>query len=153
MGVLEQLKAFSALFKETGHTREGDILNHVAVLSTLPVELGGLGYKPDSILDTEQKDSVLFLLSAWMESLNSTDRVKSTPAHLSSRPEGRRGMTLSEKIFAAHDISGRGEVKPGDVIRVDVDWILASETAWLVHKIKHTPESSLLTHSAHGANV
>lgn len=138
IGVLEQLEVFPALFNKAGYTREGDILKHVAFLSTLPLELGGLGYKPDSILDTEQKDGVLSLLSAWMESLNSIDRAKSTPAYLSSRPKGRRGMTLSEKIFAAHSISGKGEVKPGDVIRVDVDWILASETAWMVREMKHT---------------
>ena len=41
-------------------------------------------------------------------------------------------MTLSEKIFAAHDIERKGEVKPGDMIRVDVDWIIASELSWSV---------------------
>ncbi|KAK5735061.1 hypothetical protein LTR17_008397 [Elasticomyces elasticus] len=39
-------------------------------------------------------------------------------------------MTVAEKIFAAHDVSGKGEVKPGDVIRLDVDWIIASELSW-----------------------
>jgi len=73
---------------------------------------------------------VLFLVSAWLESLNSEDRAKNPPKMLSSRPEGRRGMTLSEKIFAAHDIERRGELKPGDMVRVDVDWIMASELSW-----------------------
>jgi hypothetical protein len=41
-------------------------------------------------------------------------------------------MTLAEKVYAAHDIDQKGEVKPGDVIRVDVDWILASELSWKV---------------------
>jgi homoaconitase/3-isopropylmalate dehydratase large subunit len=39
-------------------------------------------------------------------------------------------MTLAEKIFAAHDVRGTGHVKPGDVIRLDVDWVLASELSW-----------------------
>jgi hypothetical protein len=51
---------------------------------------------------------------------------------LDVRPKERRGMTTSEKIFAAHDIERKGEVKPGDMIRVDVDWIMASELSWSV---------------------
>jgi homoaconitase/3-isopropylmalate dehydratase large subunit len=39
-------------------------------------------------------------------------------------------MTLAEKIFAAHDISRRGDVRPGDTIRLDVDWVVASELSW-----------------------
>ena len=39
-------------------------------------------------------------------------------------------MTLAEKIFAAHDVARRGEVRPGDVIRLDVDWVIASELSW-----------------------
>ena len=39
-------------------------------------------------------------------------------------------MTLAEKIFAAHDVARRGEVQPGDVIRLDVDWVIASELSW-----------------------
>ena len=81
-----------------------------------------------------QKDAseVLFLVSAWMEALNPVDRSKSSMASLPSRPSGRRGMTLSERIFAAHDCAGRGEVKPGDLIVVDVDWVMASEISWHV---------------------
>jgi len=41
-------------------------------------------------------------------------------------------MTLSEKILSAHDIERRGELKPGDMVRVDVDWIMASELSWAV---------------------
>ncbi|PYH63378.1 aconitase family protein [Aspergillus vadensis CBS 113365] len=39
-------------------------------------------------------------------------------------------MTLSEKIFALHDIDRRGSVAPGELIRVDVDWVIASEASW-----------------------
>ncbi|CAI7665794.1 unnamed protein product [Penicillium glandicola] len=39
-------------------------------------------------------------------------------------------MTISEKIFATHDLSHKGFVAPGDIIRVHVDWILASEVSW-----------------------
>jgi hypothetical protein len=32
-----------------------------------------------------------------------------------------KGKTVSEKILAAHDIERKGELKPGDKIRVHVD--------------------------------
>ena len=41
-------------------------------------------------------------------------------------------MTLSEKIFAAHDVERRGVLTPGDMVRVDVDFIMASEISWAV---------------------
>ena len=41
-------------------------------------------------------------------------------------------MTLSEKIFAVHDIQRRGCVAPGELICVDVDWVIASEASWAV---------------------
>lgn len=101
-------------------------------LSTLPIDFGGLGYSLDAELGAKEEAEVLFLVSAWLESLNSADRSKSPATPLLGRPKGRRGMTLSEKIFAAHDIARTGEVKPGDVVRVDVDWIMASELSWAV---------------------
>jgi homoaconitase/3-isopropylmalate dehydratase large subunit len=51
---------------------------------------------------------------------------------LPSRPEGRRGMTLSEKIFATHDVEKKGVLKTGNMIRVDVDFVMASELSWTV---------------------
>ena len=87
---------------------------------------------PDAQLDQTQDSEVLFLVSAWLEALNSADRSKAPANHLPSRPEGRRPLTLSEKIFAAHDIDRKGEVKPGDVVRVNIDWIMASELSWKV---------------------
>ena len=40
-------------------------------------------------------------------------------------------MTLTEKILAGHAIGlQRPYVKPGDIIRIKVDWTIASELAW-----------------------
>jgi homoaconitase/3-isopropylmalate dehydratase large subunit len=39
-------------------------------------------------------------------------------------------MTLTEKIFAMHDVQCRGYVSPGMTISVSVDWILASDASW-----------------------
>jgi hypothetical protein len=98
----------------------------------LSPDFGGLGLKSSSDLTPEDEKSVLFLVSAYLESLNSQDRAKSIPPTLTSRPEGRRGMTLSEKIFAAHDVEMRGVLKPGDMVRVGIDFIIASELSWAV---------------------
>ncbi|KAI3327942.1 aconitase iron-sulfur domain-containing protein [Xylariaceae sp. AK1471] len=81
-------------------------------------------------LPTETEAQILFLLSAYLEAVKSAERSRHAPRPLSERPRGRRAMTMAEKIFAAHDISRKGWVKAGEVIQVDVDWILASELAW-----------------------
>ncbi|KAI0477507.1 hypothetical protein GGR56DRAFT_637653 [Xylariaceae sp. FL0804] len=39
-------------------------------------------------------------------------------------------MNVTEKILALHDVAGKGWVRPGEVIRVAVDWIMASELSW-----------------------
>jgi hypothetical protein len=43
-------------------------------------------------------------------------------------------MTLDEKIFAHHTLGGcpiEG-ITPGDVVRVSIEWIIASELTWSV---------------------
>ena len=82
--------------------------------------------------DAQEEAEVVFLVSAWLESLNSADRSKSPPKPLTIRPEGRRGTTLSENIFAAHDTDQKGFLMSGDVVRISVEWIMASELSWHV---------------------
>jgi hypothetical protein len=41
-------------------------------------------------------------------------------------------MNVTEKIFAFHDVESKGWVKPGEMIRIAVDWIMASEMSWHV---------------------
>ena len=71
-----------------------------------------------------------FLVTAWLEALNSNDRAKSPPQPLLDPPAGRRGMTIFEKILAMHDVDRCGPVKPGDIVTVDVDRVIASEASW-----------------------
>jgi hypothetical protein len=131
--ILSQLKSLSDILQTNGHQREANAVNDVLVICEQPTDLGGLGLNDKSkILTPEQGSEIVFLASAWLESLNSTDRTKFRPAPISTRPEGRRGMTLSEKIFALHDVNQTGSVSPGDLIRVDVDWVIASEASWKV---------------------
>lgn len=114
------------------HQREAEALQDVYNHCTSPVDFGGLALSPDSQLSEKDQTEILFLVSAYLESLNSVDRHRRLLEPLQERPKGRRGMTLAEKIFAAHDVERKGEVKPGDVIRVDVDWVIASELSWSV---------------------
>jgi homoaconitase/3-isopropylmalate dehydratase large subunit len=102
----------------------------VIKLCTRSSDHGGLGLDLSTQLSESQQREVYFLISAWLEALNSADRFKEDLTPLSARPPGRRGMTLTEKIFAMHDVQRRGDVSPGMTISVSVDWILASDASW-----------------------
>ncbi|KAJ9292671.1 hypothetical protein DTO271G3_8564 [Paecilomyces variotii] len=128
-GYLKQSSVLASILKQD-HPRECSALSDVIAICSQPPELGGLGLTKSVTTNGDQESEILFLVSAWLEALNSADRAKSPPVPLSLRPPGRRGMTLSEKIFAFHDIDRKGSVAPGELIRVDVDWVIASEASW-----------------------
>lgn len=109
-----------------------EAVNEVIHQSIANPDFGGYGFETETPLSPEEEKEVVFLLSAYLQALKSASRASSPPKLLSSRPSGRPGMTMTEKIFAMHDVSRKGFVKPGDVIQVDVDWILASELSWKV---------------------
>ncbi|KAI0534515.1 hypothetical protein GGR58DRAFT_482485 [Xylaria digitata] len=107
----------------------------VAVRSTiqsclLPCDFGGMELNTSTPLSTETEAQVIFLLSTYLEAVKSAERSRDAPKSLGERPHGRRPMTMAEKVFAAHEISRKGWVRAGEVIQVDVDWILASELSW-----------------------
>lgn len=124
------LSSVSTVLRSNKHDLEADALADVHEHCLADADFGGLGYTADQELDKTQQSEVLFLVSSYLEALNSQDRYSSPLIPLDSRPAGRRGMTLAEKIFAAHDVERKGEVKPGDVIRADIDWVIASELSW-----------------------
>lgn len=95
-------------------------------------DFGGYGFDTETPLTASQEADVVFLYSAFIEAVKSEERARSKPQPLRHRPKGRRPMSMAEKVFAAHDVSQRGYVRPGDIIQVDVDWILASELSWQV---------------------
>lgn len=112
------------------HQREAQVFADVISLCTLSPDFNGLGLVPDTSLDASQTQHLLFLLSAHLESLNSSDRTTRPLPPLSTQPANRRPMTLTEKIFAHHDVEQRGYVVPGQTMSVRVDWILASDASW-----------------------
>lgn len=130
--LLEALKVVKAHLYDGGYTRESSAMADVLEICRQPEHFGGLGISEKTILSTDKEGEILFLSSAWLEALNSSDRAISIPEPLHDRPAGRRGMTLSEKIFAMHDTEQKGSVAPGDLIRTHVDWVMASELSWSV---------------------
>lgn len=107
----------------------------------LPSDFGGMDLTPSVPLSAEIEAQVLFLLSTYLEAIKSAERSRHAPKPLKARPKGRKSMTMAEKIFAAHDVSRKGWVEAGEVVQVDVDWILASELSWAVGNIPSTPGS------------
>ncbi|KAJ1942529.1 hypothetical protein GGF37_003077, partial [Kickxella alabastrina] len=98
-------------------------------------ELNGWGIRTKdlggSASTSEIGDAIVRAVIPYAEGLNVEDR--SAPvATLSERPSGRRGMTFCEKIIAHHAIglAAPGDVKPGDMVCVGVDWTIASELTW-----------------------
>ncbi|KAK3692463.1 aconitase family protein [Podospora appendiculata] len=114
------------------HPREADALQQVHQHCTTPPHFGGLGLPATSAtaFTAAETAEVLFLVSAYLEALTYQDRNASPLPVLPRRPPDRRGMTLAEKILAAHDVARTGHVAPGDVLRLDVDWVMASELSW-----------------------
>ncbi|GFP54384.1 putative aconitate hydratase [Trichoderma asperellum] len=108
-------------------------LAEAARQATISPEFGGYGLADEYNLqlpELEEKQ-VIFLLSAYIEAMKCAERAQDAPTPLSYRPTGRRGMTVTEKILAMHDVSRKGWVQPGDVMQVDIDWVLASELSWM----------------------
>jgi hypothetical protein len=102
--------------------------------ATVHPDFGGYGLisAADVALTASDESNVLFLLSAYLEAMNCAERAKHAPKPLTQRPAGRRGMTMTEKILAMHDVQHKGWVQPGEVVQVDVDWVIASELSWAV---------------------
>ncbi|GLA95038.1 hypothetical protein AtubIFM57143_002033 [Aspergillus tubingensis] len=128
--LLKQLVRVVDALRAQDYPREANALSDVLAISQQPTEIGGLGLSAADSLTPEQEAEITFLVTAWLEALNSADRARAPPVPLTVRPPGRRGMTLSEKIFALHNIDQKGSVAPGELIRVDVDWVIASEASW-----------------------
>lgn len=123
----------SALFA-IGRPREGETLDHVLYLCSEDRELGGYSISSTQPLTDSDREKVAFLVDSWLyatsqEAANPVARTSSVTSIQMRQP-----MTLSEKIFAHHMLPANSStgIKSGDVIRVSVDWVLASEVSWMV---------------------
>ncbi|KAI1866711.1 uncharacterized protein JN550_007564 [Neoarthrinium moseri] len=112
------------------HPREAGALESVLAIAENSTDFGGLGLSSESSVSVDKCDELVFLSSAWLESLNSADRSRQIRPPIATKPQSRRSMNVTEKIFALHDVESKGWVRPGEMIRVAVDWIMASEFSW-----------------------
>ncbi|KDN70973.1 putative aconitase [Colletotrichum sublineola] len=148
------------------HVAEAEAIAHVAELCATDPELGGLGivgfvtgavgWGPESastgsITNSSVLHKVEFLVDAWLSAVSSREAAsrQARPVmrkQLGGTPSNAYPMTLTEKILAHHAFSlpsSRG-VKPGDVVRVSLDWVIASEVAWLgmLHSMRSIGQQS-----------
>ncbi|KIW49930.1 hypothetical protein, variant 1 [Exophiala xenobiotica] len=93
---------------------------------------GGLGLVEGVKATAHQHSEAIFLVEAWLDAITSREREREYLSFLKTPATGTKPMTLAEKIFAQHVIGERPPhgLKAGDVVRVGVDWILASELSW-----------------------
>ncbi|OMH78463.1 putative aconitate hydratase [Zancudomyces culisetae] len=98
-------------------------------------ELNGYGMRTRDLggecTTTQMGDAVVRALGPMLNGLNAED-LEIPREILLNRPAGRRGLTISEKIILhnAIGLEEPGNIKPGDMVCVKVDWTLASELTW-----------------------
>ena len=119
--------------RKTSRPAEADAFDQVQDKVTTSPSFGGLGLSHDAVPTTAQYDEAIFLCEAWLESVKSQESSKDFLSVNSLRPHGTKPMTLAQKIFTQHAL-GSKEVEHGlavgDVVRVGVDWVIASELSW-----------------------
>jgi homoaconitase/3-isopropylmalate dehydratase large subunit len=130
----ELLSQYSLALEKGGKAAEAEAFSHVREKVIDSTAFGGLGLKNDTAATQSQQAEALFLAEAWLEAINSHEKARN---YLSSRPApatGTKPMTLAQKIFAQHVLGQKpeGGLEAGDVVRVGIDWILASELSWQV---------------------
>lgn len=135
-GIQQCFQNLSTALVANGRDREAGALQYVIELTESDLQLGGLGLSTREspwLLSAQDLADILFLVEAWLEALNSADNARHLPAPLADRSVERRSMTLSEKIFLHHAtrISSLAGVRPGDLVRVTIDWVIASELSWV----------------------
>lgn len=130
----QTLNRIIATLVRSGHEREASAIDTAIDHCLTRKKFGGLGLSLEGRPSEVLQNAISFQVEVWLEALNSEDRARKLPKALSERPKDRRPMTLSEKIFAHHSINSleTAGMAVGDIMRVSVDWVVASELAWAV---------------------
>ena len=140
------LISISSALRNISKIPEAETLDQIVEKVVDSKSFGGLGLGESTTAQTTDYENVLDLTEAWLSSLNAQDKPRNVYSTIASRSEKTRPMNLAQKIFAYHTIGGCSVegLATGDVIRVAVDWILASELSWTVSFPRspcvHTPE-------------
>jgi hypothetical protein len=126
------LTTFASSLSEIGKTAEAEALENVHAKVIDRKAFGGLGLKDSAQATADQCDEILFLVEAHLEAINSRERTQSFLSIRPSPASGTRPMTLAQKILAQHVLGTKPAqgLSAGDVVRVGVDWIMASDLSW-----------------------
>ena len=126
------LSRYTTVLKDAHKQEEGEALDQAREKTVDRKAFGGLGLNDNAVATSSEQAETLFLVEAWLEAINSREKAKDFLSYQSSATAGTRPMTLAEKIFAQHVVGEKPEhgLAAGDVVRVGVDWILASELSW-----------------------
>lgn len=116
------------------HLQEQQIILHVVDLCNADVEVGGLGFRDRCWRDLSPEDlrRLLDLTESWLWTINSL-KTHIAKLPLPQKPVGRAPMTVTSKILAHHAIScaQTSHVTVGELLRVNIDWVMASELSWV----------------------
>jgi homoaconitase/3-isopropylmalate dehydratase large subunit len=119
--------------RKNARAAEADALDQVLEKVTQKTAFGGLGLSDADIPTVDQYDDIKFLCEAWLESIKSKEAARNYLDVNLHRPAGAKPMTLAQKIFTQHALGSKetqNGLAVGDVVRVGVDWIIASELSW-----------------------
>ncbi|KAI9295859.1 3-isopropylmalate dehydrogenase [Neoconidiobolus thromboides FSU 785] len=117
-------------------TKEADHIER-AVRKVLDLKTqGGIGLRTKDLKGEATTNQIGDKIVEYLNNSLISGRISPIPRSLKNRlltrPNGRRGMNLCEKILcnAAIGLEAPGNIRPGDMICVNVDWTLASELTW-----------------------
>jgi hypothetical protein len=130
----EALSALSSALTRISRQREAGAIDQVLEKAVDKKAFGGLGLGRSGPATPSDYEEVLFLIEAWLESLNSQEKATTQLSTVDVRSAETKPMNLAQKIFAHHTIGGctiEG-LAIGDLVRVGVDWVIASELSWSV---------------------
>lgn len=126
------LSDVSSTLRLYGQDAEATIIDYVVEKAIDSPSHGGLGMYSTSQPTSAQYAELLFLVSAHLTSLKSRNNTRSYLTTLSHPTPDMQPMTLAQKIFAQHALSPIPPtgLSTNTVLRVGVDWVLASELSW-----------------------
>ncbi len=135
------LSRYSSALRDGRKTAEADALDRVREKVIDKKAFGGLGLSDNATANPTEQTEILFLVEAWLEAINSKERAQDFLSYRKSPTEGTKPMTLAQKIFAQHVVGEKPAtgLSAGDVVRVGIDWILASELSWQVCMLFNAP--------------
>ncbi|KAK4905945.1 hypothetical protein LTR49_024831 [Elasticomyces elasticus] len=133
----EAIQKYAQLLKKSDHQQEAIALEEVRSKISRSPSYGGLGLAVHDVPTADQYTEIIFLTEAWLESTNSEESSRDFLSVNSGAVEGRRPMTLAQKIFTQHALNTNSSLSIGDVCRFGVDWIMASELSWGAMALAH----------------